>query len=465
MLISTFTHYRGDGEQLSTCGSSGPSNQVNCNSTSPIKNTYPNQSISPIKPGPLPANLNDLKVSCKVNIVFKVLLNCNNASSSAFSILGFGAQAALAYSWHACLWHQDSLDRATSSIQRHKRWLISLRLLWHCHSDLPSHTNWVPVLLPIAIILQCRVSGGLLPLPKHFVHPSHFSSVLWAVLQRVAPGQLQRHAHVLADAVCLAAISSPAWHGWWPWRRQHGQPGAESRGQWGHGWSGHWEGQDVGREAEDDWRIDMEAASGAETGGSTAVPWKAAVWDLIAPNVKHKVLLFTTFRLRSWRCSCTRGNAATLQHRSPSLSLHLTPPCITSNLQLWCVNTSTGLPSSRNPCPCPPAAHCLPQSKWRAPLEAAWTKWCTVVPPTLAWVGHSAWKLPRPLVAPPQCQPSLAHTAHRKTLPLGSQQKAPSLCLPIASTCCHLHWEEMVVPTPMAKSPTEHTPCCRYTAQ
>ncbi|XP_075889823.1 myocardin isoform X4 [Nelusetta ayraudi] len=55
---------KGGGEQLSTCSSSGQSSQVNCNSTSPIKNTYPNQSsISPIKPGPLPANLDDLKVS------------------------------------------------------------------------------------------------------------------------------------------------------------------------------------------------------------------------------------------------------------------------------------------------------------------------------------------------------------------------------------------------------------------
>lgn len=163
--ISIFTHYRGGGEQLSTCSSSGQSSQVNCNSTSPIKNTYPNQSsISPIKPGPLPANLDDLKVSYKINIVFKVLLNFDNASSSAFSVLGFGASAALAYPGHARLWHQDSFDRATSSLQRLKRWLVSLGLLWHHHGDLPSHTHGVPVLLPVAVILQRRVPRGLLPL-------------------------------------------------------------------------------------------------------------------------------------------------------------------------------------------------------------------------------------------------------------------------------------------------------------
>uniref|UniRef100_A0A673AEI4 Myocardin n=1 Tax=Sphaeramia orbicularis TaxID=375764 RepID=A0A673AEI4_9TELE len=44
--------------------SSGPSSTVNSNSSSPVKNTYPNQSnISSVKPGPLPANLDDLKVS------------------------------------------------------------------------------------------------------------------------------------------------------------------------------------------------------------------------------------------------------------------------------------------------------------------------------------------------------------------------------------------------------------------
>ncbi|XP_041819221.1 myocardin isoform X5 [Chelmon rostratus] len=59
----THTH-KGASEQLSACSSSGPSSQTNSNSSSPVKNTYPNQSnISPVKPGPLPANLDDLKVS------------------------------------------------------------------------------------------------------------------------------------------------------------------------------------------------------------------------------------------------------------------------------------------------------------------------------------------------------------------------------------------------------------------
>ncbi|XP_047464216.1 myocardin isoform X3 [Mugil cephalus] len=57
-------NHKGTSEQLSACTSSGPSSTVNSNSSSPVKNTYPNQSnISPVKPGPLPANLDDLKVS------------------------------------------------------------------------------------------------------------------------------------------------------------------------------------------------------------------------------------------------------------------------------------------------------------------------------------------------------------------------------------------------------------------
>ncbi|XP_040924541.1 myocardin isoform X2 [Betta splendens] len=55
---------KGGSEQVSSCSSSGPSSAANSNSSSPVKNTYPNQStISPVKPGPLPANLDDLKVS------------------------------------------------------------------------------------------------------------------------------------------------------------------------------------------------------------------------------------------------------------------------------------------------------------------------------------------------------------------------------------------------------------------
>uniref|UniRef100_A0A3P8TNQ6 Myocardin n=1 Tax=Amphiprion percula TaxID=161767 RepID=A0A3P8TNQ6_AMPPE len=42
----------------------GLSSSANSNSSSPVKNPYPNQSnSSPVKPGPLPANLDDLKVS------------------------------------------------------------------------------------------------------------------------------------------------------------------------------------------------------------------------------------------------------------------------------------------------------------------------------------------------------------------------------------------------------------------
>ncbi|KAM7382164.1 hypothetical protein PAMA_012839 [Pampus argenteus] len=55
---------KGSSEQLTACSSSAPSSTANSNSSSPVKNTYPNQSnISPVKPGPLPANLDDLKVS------------------------------------------------------------------------------------------------------------------------------------------------------------------------------------------------------------------------------------------------------------------------------------------------------------------------------------------------------------------------------------------------------------------
>ncbi|XP_077959196.1 myocardin isoform X16 [Gasterosteus aculeatus] len=55
---------KGASEQLSGCSRSGPSSQANSNSSSPIKNTYTNQShISPLQPGPLPTNLDDLKVS------------------------------------------------------------------------------------------------------------------------------------------------------------------------------------------------------------------------------------------------------------------------------------------------------------------------------------------------------------------------------------------------------------------
>ncbi|XP_077357945.1 myocardin isoform X3 [Festucalex cinctus] len=51
-------------EQLSVCTSSGPASTGDSNSSSPVKTAYPTQNnISPVKPGPLPANLDDLKVS------------------------------------------------------------------------------------------------------------------------------------------------------------------------------------------------------------------------------------------------------------------------------------------------------------------------------------------------------------------------------------------------------------------
>ncbi|XP_049615625.1 myocardin isoform X2 [Syngnathus scovelli] len=50
-------------DQLSVCTPSGQSNTGDGNSSSPVNTAYPNQNISPVKPGPLPANLDDLKVS------------------------------------------------------------------------------------------------------------------------------------------------------------------------------------------------------------------------------------------------------------------------------------------------------------------------------------------------------------------------------------------------------------------
>uniref|UniRef100_A0A8C5CZ44 SAP domain-containing protein n=1 Tax=Gadus morhua TaxID=8049 RepID=A0A8C5CZ44_GADMO len=52
------------GDHLTPCSSSGPPSAANSTSSSPVKTSYPNQSsLSPVKPGPLPANLDDLKVS------------------------------------------------------------------------------------------------------------------------------------------------------------------------------------------------------------------------------------------------------------------------------------------------------------------------------------------------------------------------------------------------------------------
>nr|XP_029540778.1 myocardin isoform X5 [Oncorhynchus nerka] len=51
-------------EQLTVGSSSVTTNMVNSSSSSPVKTTYSGQtSISPVKPGPLPPNLDDLKVS------------------------------------------------------------------------------------------------------------------------------------------------------------------------------------------------------------------------------------------------------------------------------------------------------------------------------------------------------------------------------------------------------------------
>nr|XP_054591893.1 myocardin isoform X2 [Nothobranchius furzeri] len=55
---------RGATEQPSACSTSGPSSTASSNSSSPVKNAYSTQSsTSPIKVGPLPVNLEDLKVS------------------------------------------------------------------------------------------------------------------------------------------------------------------------------------------------------------------------------------------------------------------------------------------------------------------------------------------------------------------------------------------------------------------
>ncbi|XP_047232016.1 myocardin isoform X3 [Girardinichthys multiradiatus] len=55
---------KGNNKQLPVCASSGPSSNSNSNSSSPVKNTFSNQNnVSPVKVGPLPTNLDDLKVS------------------------------------------------------------------------------------------------------------------------------------------------------------------------------------------------------------------------------------------------------------------------------------------------------------------------------------------------------------------------------------------------------------------
>lgn len=169
-------------------------------------------------------------------------------------------------------------------------------------------------------------------------------------------------------------------------------------------------------------------------------------------------------RLKSWRCSSTRGNAAMEQHRTPSRP-HPTPPCTTSTLQPWWASTSLGWPSSRSPCPCPPAALCPLPNSWRALLAAAWRIWDTATPPSPIWgapVEHNVWTRPHPLAAPPQCLPSSVHSAHHRTPPLESLLAAPSLRLLITPTCCHPHWEEMAAVTLTPRAITEHAACSRY---
>ncbi|XP_054610140.1 myocardin isoform X1 [Dunckerocampus dactyliophorus] len=56
--------HKGATEQLPACAPNCPSNPGDSNPSSPVKTSYPTQNnISPVKPGPLPPNLDDLKVS------------------------------------------------------------------------------------------------------------------------------------------------------------------------------------------------------------------------------------------------------------------------------------------------------------------------------------------------------------------------------------------------------------------
>ncbi|XP_016296261.1 myocardin [Sinocyclocheilus anshuiensis] len=58
--LNQSTLNKASGEQQSSCASSI---QTSSSSSSPVKSSYCNPSISPVRPGPLPANLDDLKVS------------------------------------------------------------------------------------------------------------------------------------------------------------------------------------------------------------------------------------------------------------------------------------------------------------------------------------------------------------------------------------------------------------------
>lgn len=58
-------------EQLSTCSSSAPTSTVSSSSSSPVKTTYCSPTaVNPVKPGPLPPNLDDLKVWATTQLKF-----------------------------------------------------------------------------------------------------------------------------------------------------------------------------------------------------------------------------------------------------------------------------------------------------------------------------------------------------------------------------------------------------------
>lgn len=171
-------------------------------------------------------------------------------------------------------------------------------------------------------------------------------------------------------------------------------------------------------------------------------------------------------RLKSLRCSSTRGNAAMEQHRTPSL-LHLsptTPPCTTSRLQPWWASISLGWQSNKSPCPSPPAALSPPPNSSRALLGAAWRTWDTASLHSPIWgatVGHNVWTQPLPLAAPLPCLLSSVHSVHHKTRPLESLPVAPSRRLLITPTCYHLHWGGTAAVTPSPRAITKHA-TCRY---
>nr|XP_055031177.1 myocardin isoform X4 [Misgurnus anguillicaudatus] len=62
--LNQHTTNKQSSEQQTSCSSSVPTSGVNSSSSSPVKTTYCNPtSVTPVRPGPLPANLDDLKVS------------------------------------------------------------------------------------------------------------------------------------------------------------------------------------------------------------------------------------------------------------------------------------------------------------------------------------------------------------------------------------------------------------------